>query len=52
MLRKDTEKELLVSSESPRNFFQKSNEKEKGVEPDWEEHKKLIQEGYRAGHTP
>lgn len=49
-MKEDRKKELLVSPESLRNFFQKSNEREEGVEPDREEHKKLIQAGYRPGH--
>lgn len=37
----------MVDPDELRIFFEKRREKEKGVEPDWDEHKKLITEGMR-----
>jgi hypothetical protein len=37
----------LKDSAALKKFFQTINSKKEGTEPDWEEHKKLISEGYR-----
>ncbi|MBW1732057.1 MAG: hypothetical protein JRH08_14045 [Deltaproteobacteria bacterium] len=40
----------LTDEEALRAFFQKSNEREKeGTESDWEEHKKMILDGFSSG---
>ena len=49
MIELDHRKEKLLDPQSLEKFFQDCMQREKGVEPDWEEHKKLIIEGYRAG---
>jgi len=33
-------------------FFERCNQREKGTEPDWEEHKRVILEGIQAGNRP
>ncbi len=40
-------KRKLRDSASLKGFFQKINSKKEGTEPDWEEHKKLLSDGYR-----
>lgn len=39
----------LTDPKSLKGFFQKCNDRERGVEPEWEEHKRLIIEGYQSG---
>ena len=39
----------LKDPTSLKAFFKKCDKREKGKEPDWEEQKRLIFEGYRAG---
>jgi len=50
MLEDNRQFQSLADTESLNRFFQKCDEREKGVEPDWEEQKKLIQEGFQAGN--
>jgi hypothetical protein len=40
-------KESLKDIAAIKAFFRKINSKKEGAEPDWEEYKKLISEGYR-----
>ena len=40
----------LTDPDSLKQFFQKCNERESGVEPDWEDHKRLILGSYQAGN--
>ncbi len=42
----------LTDPDSLRQFFQECNAGENGREPDWEDHKKLIMDSYRAGNRP
>ena len=35
-----------------KSFFKRCNERGKGKEPEWEDHKTLILEGYRTGGRP
>lgn len=42
----------LSDVESLVNFFSQINEREQGVEPDWEENKRLILEGYKRTDAP
>ncbi len=39
----------LKDPTSLKSFFKECDKREKGKEPDWEEHKQLIIEGYRTG---
>ena len=43
------QKRDLATITALRKFFQDCNKKERGSEPDWEEHKRLILEGFRSG---
>ena len=38
--------------ESLKIFFQQINDREQGIEPDWEENKRLILEGYKGIDAP
>lgn len=38
----------LHTADAVKKFFQECNKREAGTEPDWEEQKKLILEGYRT----
>jgi hypothetical protein len=42
----------LTDPDSLEKFFRKCNEREEGVEPDWEDHKKLILESFQSGNRP
>jgi len=42
----------LTDPDSLEVFFKKCNQREHGTEPDWEEHKRLILEGFQAGKRP
>ena len=44
--------EPLTSPESLEKFFQQCDARERGKEPDWEEHKKLITEGLQSTNKP
>ena len=44
--------EKLTDPDSLKRFFKKCNENEKGAEPDWEDHKRLILDGFKAGNEP
>ena len=44
--------EKLTDPDSLKRFFKKCNENEKGTEPDWEDHKRLILDGFKAGNEP
>ena len=43
--------QALTDQESLRKFFRQSDEREKGIEPSWEEHKKMVLEGFQGGGT-
>jgi len=42
----------LTDPDSLKAFFQRCNQREQGVEPDWEDHKRLISESYQSGNKP
>ena len=42
-------RQSLTDPESLKKFFQECHEREQGVEPDWEDHKRLILEGFQSG---
>lgn len=46
------QQQRLTDPDSLKRFFQKCNERENGVEPDWEDHKRLILDSYQAGNKP
>jgi hypothetical protein len=42
----------LTDPDSLKRFFQKCNERENGIEPDWEDHKRLVLDSYQADNKP
>ena len=42
----------LSDSNALKRFFTQCNNREKGREPDWEEHKKLILDGFKGNTRP
>lgn len=42
----------LSDPQSLKTFFKRCNDREKGVEPDWEEHKRLILDSSRGNNRP
>ena len=45
-------RQSLTDPDSLKNFFQECNEREQGVEPEWEDHKRLIAEGFQSVKKP
>jgi hypothetical protein len=52
MIEINRQQQRLTDPDSLNRFFRKCNERENGVEPDWEDHKRLILDSYRAGNKP
>ena len=52
MLEKAQESQPLTDSTALSAFFKECNAREGGREPDWEEHKELILEGFQSGRRP
>ncbi len=52
MLDERRKRSPLSDSESLMKFFNSCNEREKGIEPEWQEHKRLILEGSRKDNRP
>ncbi len=52
MLEMDKKRRSLADEKSLMAFFNKCNEQEKGEEPDWEEHKRLILESIQGNNRP
>ena len=52
MIEINRQQQRLTDPDSLNRFFRKCNERENGVEPDWEDHKKLILDSYQAGNKP
>jgi hypothetical protein len=52
MLDTDQQRQPLTDPTALKSFFQKCSEREKGTEPDWEEHKRLLLDGMRVEHRP
>ena len=52
MIELEYRKQPLNSPDSLKQFFQQCNQREQGIEPDWEEHKRLILEGFQSGNKP
>jgi hypothetical protein len=51
MLDANRQWQTLTDQESLSKFFQQCNEREKGLETSWEEHKRIILEGFQGGDT-
>ncbi len=52
MMEINNQRQPLTNPDSLKKFFQQCNEREQGVEPDWQDHKRLILEGFQAGNRP
>ena len=52
MIDMNREQQRLTDPESLKEFFRKNDEREDGVEPDWEDHKRLLLDSYQAGNKP
>jgi hypothetical protein len=52
MLEMNGQAKPLSDPASLKSFFKRCKEREKGFEPDWEDHKGVILEGYRKGDKP
>ena len=52
MIEISRERRRLTDPDSLKRFFQKCNQLESGIEPDWEDHKRLILDSYQAGNKP
>jgi hypothetical protein len=52
MIEINRQQQRLTDPDSLNRFFRKCNERENGVEPDWEDHKRLILDSYQAGNKP
>jgi hypothetical protein len=52
MIEVSREQRRLTDPDSLKRFFQKCNQLESGIEPDWEDHKRLILDSYQAGNKP
>lgn len=52
MLEMNRQQQPLSDPQSLKTFFKRCNAREKGVEPDWEEHKRLILDSSKGNHRP
>lgn len=52
MIEINQQQQRLTDPDSLKRFFEKCNERENGLEPDWEDHKRLILDSYQAGNKP
>lgn len=52
MIALNRQQQRLTDPDSLNRFFRKCDERENGVEPDWEDHKRLILDSYQAGNKP
>jgi hypothetical protein len=52
MIEINRQQQRLTDPDSLKQFFRKCDERENGVEPDWEDHKRLILDSYQAGNKP
>jgi hypothetical protein len=46
------QQQRLTHPDSLKRFFRRCNDREKGIEPDWEDQKRLVLESYQAGNKP
>lgn len=52
MIEISRQQQRLTDPDCLKQFFQKCDQGTNGVEPDWEDHKKLILDSYQAGNRP
>lgn len=52
MIEINRQQQNLTDPDSLKRFFQKCNERENGIEPDWEDYKRLELDSYQAGNKP
>ncbi len=52
MIEINQQQQRLTDPDSLKRFFKKCDERESGLEPDWEDHKRLILDSYQAGKKP
>jgi hypothetical protein len=52
MIDLENHQEPLTSPDSLKKFFRQCDARARGKEPDWEEHKKLIIEGFHSTNKP
>jgi len=52
MIEINRQQRRLTDPDSLNRFFRECDERENGVEPDWEDHKRLILDSYQAGRKP
>jgi hypothetical protein len=52
MIEINKQQQRLTDPDALKRFFRNCNERENGVEPDWEDHKRLILDSFRAGNKP
>ena len=50
MIEINGQQQRLTDPDSLKRFFRKCDERGNGPEPDWEDHKKLILDSYKAGN--
>jgi hypothetical protein len=52
MLDIEHSRQSLTDPASLKKFFQECHEREQGMEPDWEDHKRIILEGFQSVKKP
>ena len=52
MIEINRQQQRLTDPDSLHRFFRKCDDRENGLEPDWEDHKRLILDSYQAGNKP
>jgi hypothetical protein len=52
MIDLNQQQQRLTDPDSLKRFFKKCNQQDSGIEPDWEDHKRLILDSYQAGNKP
>jgi hypothetical protein len=52
MIELGQKQQRLTEPDALREFFRRCDEKEHGLEPDWQDHKQLILDNYQAGPKP
>ena len=52
MLEMNGQRQSLSDPDALKKFFKDCNERERGKEPEWEEHKRLIEEGFSGKSSP
>ncbi len=52
MIEINRQQQRLTDPDSLKRFFRKCDERGNGIEPDWEDHKRLILDSYQASNKP